>query len=504
MTYDFSRRRFLTGAQAFVLTGVASGALARAPEVSKRPVARGEAILRKAQTPIEKLIETSRLGGRVGFCAADAKTGKIIEAHLEEMGQPPASVAKAMTAAYALDVLGPTHRFATKVMITGEVVDGAVQGDLILAGGGDPVLDTDNLAELAAKLRAAGITSVAGDYRVWGGAFPYVPRIDEGQPDHVGYSPSVSGLNLNFNRVHFEWRRQDQGSYAVTMQARSASYRPDVRIARMAIAPRKSPVYTYADREGRDEWTVAQGALGKEGARWLPVRKPELYAGEIFHSFARSQGIKLDNPGLIRALPEGATEIVRVESAPLDVILKGMLKHSTNLTAEAVGLAASSKRRGTRPDGLEASAAEMNAWAKARFGLGDVAFVDHSGLGERSRISARDMMTALAGLYEADQLRPLLKPFPMRDAQRRILRDHPLKVQAKTGTLNFVSGLAGYVEMPGGEALVFAIFAADLERRAGLTRAQRERPEGARSWNTRAKILQNKLIERWAVLHGTG
>ena len=45
-------------------------------------------------------------------------------------------------------------------------------------------------------------------------------RIDGGQPEHVAYNPSYGGLNLNFNRVHFEWKKR-QDDYEVTMQARA-------------------------------------------------------------------------------------------------------------------------------------------------------------------------------------------------------------------------------------------------------------------------------------------
>jgi D-alanyl-D-alanine carboxypeptidase/D-alanyl-D-alanine-endopeptidase (penicillin-binding protein 4) len=81
------------------------------------------------------------------------------------------------------------------------------------------------------------------------------------------------------------------------------------------------------------------------------------------------------------------------------------------------------------------------------------------------------------------------------------VQDHAISVDAKTGTLNFVSGLAGYATTPEGEELTFAIFAADPEERAGISRAERERPPGARAWNRRAKPVQQALIERWAVLY---
>ena len=76
-------------------------------------------------------------------------------------------------------------------------------------------------------------------------------------------------------------------------------------------------------------------------------------------------------------------------------------------------------------------------------------------------------------------------------------------MQAKTGTLNFVSGLAGFVDTRDGRQMVFAIFCADLPRRDALSRAEMERPEGGAAWNRRAKGLQQDLIERWAVLYGS-
>ena len=72
------------------------------------------------------------------------------------------------------------------------------------------------------------------------------------------------------------------------------------------------------------------------------------------------------------------------------------------------------------------------------------------------------------------------------------------RIVAKTGTLNFVSGLAGYVTPPGGRKLAFAIFVADVPRRDAIPRENRERPEGMRSWTARARTLQLRLIDRWS------
>jgi len=202
---------------------------------------------------------------------------------------------------------------------------------------------------------------------------------------------------------------------------------------------------------------------------------------------------------LITSLPEGEVLVTR-SSAPLRDILRDMLKYSNNLIAEMAGLSATVYRTGT-PASLRASAAEMNVWAKANLGMDAPALVDHSGLGEDSRVTAQDMVTALVRVYGSGTLKPLLKSISLRDSKGRPVQDHPIKVEAKTGTLNFVSALAGYLTAPDGRVMAFAVFTADMPRRATLTRAQRERPEGGRAWNGRSKRLQQGLIERWGAFH---
>lgn len=507
MTQRLSRRFFLGTALAALSTG---SALAGAPAVSLRPVARpGNGPRTTAQTAAkgatrsapsaEALISEANLSGRVGYAVADARTGQVLEASEGTTGLPPASVTKAVTALYALDALGPDHRFATRIIATGPISGGVLNGDLILAGGGDPTLDTDALASLASSLAKTGLREIRGQFRVWGGAVPFLRAIDDSQPEHAGYNPALSGLNLNFNRVHFEWKRAG-GKYAITMDARSNRYRPDVTMARMRIAERNTPVYTYKDAGAYDDWTVALGALGTGGARWLPVRKPELYAGEVFATFARSHGIKTGAPKPIASLP-GGTALVTHASAPLSTILRDMLKFSTNLTAEMVGLAASAKRRGAVV-GLGQSARDMNAWAASALGMSGAALKDHSGLSDQSRLSAAALAQALARAHRAGLLRPLLRQVDLRDAQGRPNSKHPLKVAAKTGTLHFVSALAGYVTTPGGVDLAFAILTASDSLRARIDPSQDDSPPGARGWNARSKRLQQALIERWGAVYG--
>ncbi|SFD50752.1 D-alanyl-D-alanine carboxypeptidase / D-alanyl-D-alanine-endopeptidase (penicillin-binding protein 4) [Sulfitobacter brevis] len=490
-----SRRFFLGTAAGFALTG--RGVAAEPPAASLRPVARGDDLHKLNIPEAADIIRKQDLTGRVSYAVARADTGEWLECENETVGTPPASTAKAITALYALGTLGADHRFETRLSVTGGIVDGVVQGDLVLIGGGDPTLDTDTLGDMAAKLKAAGVRSVKGGFKVFEAALPVQPSIDPEQPDHVGYNPGVSGIALNYNRVHFEWKRGADG-YDVTMEGRSDRFRPAVAMAAMQVRDRSTPVYTYESRAGRDEWTVAKAALGSGGARWLPVRKPGLYAGDIFVTLAGSHGIRLQKPDVVDTLSQGEV-IVTQTSDVLRTMLKDMLTYSTNLTAEMIGMSATVKRVGM-VDSLRASAEEMNRWAIAELGMQTPQLVDHSGLGDDSRMTTLDMATAMVKMRDSD-LRPILKQFVLRDSKGRPVNNHPIRVDAKTGTLNFVSGLAGYVTALDGTVLAFAILAADPKIRATISREEREGPPGARAWNGRAKRAQQGLLERWGAIY---
>lgn len=481
---ELSRRGVLC-AMAGAGFGLAVPARARAQATTIRPPS------------AEELVRAANLGGDVTFVVADAKTGLVLEARGADKAMAPASTAKTITSLYALESLGRDYRFATRLIATGPVAGGKVQGDLVLAGGGDPTLDTDGLADLASALVAKGIKGVTGKFLVWGGALGYAERIADDQPVHVGYNPAISGLILNYNRVNFEWRRA-QGGYSLGMDARGAKNQPKVYSVDMALANRKAPLFAYKQAGGKEHWTVAQGALGKAGSRWLPVRLPVAYAGDVFQTLARARGLALPAPQEVRALPTGTVLASRGSDA-LPTILRDMMKYSTNITAEAVGMMASAARGAQAARG--ASGAAMSAWLSGKLGGTKARFVDHSGLGADDRISALEMVRAVSLLGPKAGLRGLMKPFNLRDEAGRTVKDSALKVDAKTGTLNFVSTLTGYMTAPDGTELVFAIFTGDLARRARSKDS--EEPEGSGAWVKRSKILQSQLLERWAGLYGS-
>ncbi len=503
---QLSRRGVLTGLLASAASPLLANAPLRSPHPPARPVTAQIAALAPAPEAVRPpagslatLLERANLSGETGLIALDAETGAVIEEHRADLRMPPASTAKAVTTLYALQVLGGEHRFVTRVESRGGAIEGGtLRSDLVLRGGGDPGLQTADLARMADELIERGLRRIEGRFVVDDRVLPAVAQIDPAQPVAAGYNPAVGGLNLNFNRVHFGWDRVD-GRIRVALDARSEREVPGVSVIGIEAVARDLPVYTHAVGAEREDWTVAASALAQPGSRWLPVRRPGAYAADVFRVLLAARGCQIPAPRF--AAVEPGAVLAEYRSLPLNAVLRDMLRYSTNITAEGVGLAAS-HRLGPRVSGLEPSAARMNGWVADRYGARGLALQDHSGLSEGSRIAARDMAQYLLAARREGQLPGLLRQHPMRDANGRELASHPVEVRAKTGTLDFVSALAGYAQVRGGRPIVFTIFSADMRQRRATRGDESERPNGARVWTGRARSLQQDLIERWSALHG--
>ncbi|WP_299838150.1 D-alanyl-D-alanine carboxypeptidase/D-alanyl-D-alanine-endopeptidase [uncultured Paracoccus sp.] len=473
-----NRRGFLVAVAASALAGRA--ALAQPVEVlggPPDPLGLARRPRTKPRPSSEALIAQAGLGGVVSFAAIDLGSGEVIEARGGDTPLPPASTLKSITALYALDRLGADHRFRTRILRMGDT--------LVLAGGGDPVLSTDDLDRLAEALVATGAKTPAR-FAVWGGALPRIAELEPDQAVWLAYNPTISGMILNFNRVHLGWR-QAAGDYQLSLEARAERQSPRAYSITAAPGPQRE-LFTYSADETREHWLISRAAMGRAGSRWLPVRQPELYAGDVFQTLCRARGLVLPTPEVIGQLPAGATELAGIDSPPLREILLGMMRYSTNLTAEVVGLHASGA------GSLAASGQAMAGWLRDQGG-GDLRFADHSGLSADSQITAQSMARLMAGYGATAGLRELMKDDPLTED---LGRDPAAlaRIEAKTGTLNFVSNLAGYASGTEGRQIAFAVLCGDLDRRAASE--GKELPAGVSTWTKRAKTLQRQLVEGWS------
>ncbi|MEM6669583.1 MAG: D-alanyl-D-alanine carboxypeptidase/D-alanyl-D-alanine-endopeptidase [Pseudomonadota bacterium] len=500
-----------------------------APQLTPRPVKRvagseatqaatftaAGAVKKTAQAP-DKAVSKGVLDGPLpqepasgesGYALIDIKTGKMLEQRLAAQAFIPASVSKTPTALYALDALGPDYTFKTRVYAVGSIVNGVLKGDLYLVGSGDPVLDTSELYELAQAVAAKGIRKIDGVLLYDATALPFAEQIEPTQPVHAAYNPSISGLNLNFNRVLLKWERQKDKSYEVGLFAHSSRKVIEAETVAASVVPKDlkpKNVIAYQRLAGEAEsWKVARKILTRRGSRWLPVQRPARYVAATFKALLQEVGVEAPREMLADVVPSGAMLIAEHESMPLKRILRGMLKYSTNLTAEAVGMQAS-RELGLSALSFHRSGAEMTKFMLARYGLTPqtTLFANHSGLASKSRISPGDMAQLMATVGADDAGFEAASWLLSRYKVRKL---GGAEIRAKTGTMYFARGLSGLIACDSGKRLAFASFTNDIAKREKLDRtadpASTDKPRGGSYWLKRAQNIERQLLRNWVAKH---
>jgi len=476
-----TRRAFIGGGASLLgLQAVAAGPL---PRPSGPSLPEG----------LARIIGRSGLADLSGIAVWDIGAGRLLEGHRPDIALPPASLAKVPTALFARDRLGAGHRFVTRLRATGSVAGGSIDGDLVLEGSGDPLLDTDALGDMVHALAGDGVRGITGRFRVLDGALPAIERIEANQPEDAGYNPSISGLNLNFNRVHLAW---GPGAGGTALRLSAPGQRFDTEVPRIVIDAEGRGPPRHRFEASREHWSFAPGRLDGRGSIWLPVRAPAAFAGTVFRGLAAQAGVTLPDPvvesGPVSG-PSSGQVLVSHEGAALAPMTRGMLHYSTNLTAEVLGLAAA-RAGGLTPMTLDASAGAMTDWLRARFALRRATFVNHSGLTDRSTMSAAEIVALLA---RADALADLLRERPVLGPGGHPVAFPGVRMLAKTGTLNFTSALAGYLVQDSRPRFAFAILSADEGARARLAPHERSDAPGNRAWLARARGMQQALLRRW-------
>ena len=347
-------------------------------------------------------------------------------------------------------------------------------------------------------MHSKGIRRVSGRFLLAGIDGPETSVLNAFQPLQANYNPAVGSFCLNFNRVLLKWR--------ITAGKRSlaAIAHSDGRaVPATSIGVRAGATFDHRiDAQGREVWTLPASALRRSGERWMPVRDPAAYTGAVFRTLCRAEGIILPQPQRTAAVPTDAPMAVH-RSDVLFALLKKMMRYSTNLTAEALGIAAAKRiaaQSGTAPRTV-AEAAEINAdWLAREAGVGGAMQIDnHSGLSTQTRMTPRQMATVLQeGYRRFGGAFAALHTEGKGRGDTGALPDYDFR--AKTGTMNFVRGLAGFLETAERKT-IFVIFNMEPERRAMLDAAytpwDERRPPGSGIWLRAVLDHENALLRDW-------
>ncbi len=140
-------------------------------------------------------------GTAIGFCLLNSK-GQVTMDENATTAFIPASSLKTLTTATALEILGPEFHFTTELKSTAPIQNGIIQGDLLILGGGDPMLKLDDLKAWAAELKKRGLVRITGGIRTDASFFSGSLYGDFWNWGDIGngYGSGVAGLNLNHNR----------------------------------------------------------------------------------------------------------------------------------------------------------------------------------------------------------------------------------------------------------------------------------------------------------------
>lgn len=425
-----------------------------------------------------EILTEASLGERVGVSVVDVSSGREIFGHHGDLALNPASNMKLVTAAGALLRLGPDFTMLTGLY--GNVEDNGLVRELALRGFGDPSLRMSDLVELAEGLADRGVRRVQ-TVVVDGSYFDdrYLPPAFEQQPDEVAsFRAPIAAVSV------------ERGAYDLRVIPGGAAGAPaTVRLAAEGYFDLENQITTSGSGapnviaiQGGDgetmrlalRGTVPAGILGVTYRR--RVERPLPYAGHAMVEALRRAGIAGAGRVRIGDTPEGAPLLVARRSAPVSDLIRTMGKDSDNFVAEMMLKVIGAER--SRPGTSEAGAAAMQEMlVEAGVPEGAATIVNGSGLFEGNRIAASHLTALLRSVYNDPGVRPEylahLAVGGVDGTLHRRLRDlpRPRIVRAKTGTLNDVIALSGYVVGPEPDRVIaFSFLANGIRGRQGEAR----------------------------------
>lgn len=374
----------------------------------------------------------------------------------------PASVMKLVTTRAALGILGPNYRHQTRIATTGQLQGGVLKGDLYFQGGGDPKLVVEDLEEIARRLRAMGIDRIEGKLIVDGTRFDE-PETDPGQFDQRPYSTYNVGPHaamVNFKSVRISvWPEMGRKVRVMTQPSLSASDLT-TRVQLVEGSCLRSRVSAQMDRSGK---VLVSGQLGKrcDGVDfYVSLFDHARFAFNAFRAAWESVGGEIKVDLVSGATPSHARTLVQWESPrPLIDLVSDINKMSNNPMTRQLFLNLSAKegQAATR----DRSRKIVREYLASRgMDFPELVIDNGSGLSRAERISAVSLARLLADALLGSDAEAWVNTLPMMGIEgtvRHRMRNSVLEGRAwlKTGTLNDVRALAGYVRSAEGRWVVF-------------------------------------------------
>lgn len=400
----------------------------------------------------------------------------------------PASNMKILTSAVALDVLGADFRYATPVIARGELRAGVLDGDLLVAGRGDPTV-SDHVAgdamlplrALADSLWSRGLRRVRGQLLAFGDAFPDANAGTGWSWDDFDEPYGALIDELLFNEGVSEIRVAGADSAGAPASARTLPARtyPPLRLAVTTVA--RADADTVAQvRAVKDTLrgdVVVTGTIPAGDSVTLSVTHPSPAAAFLaaFGEALRDRGIVVSDSEVPPSTRMDTLAVLR--SPPLAAILPAFLKPSQNQIGEMLfkTVALARTDTGSADVARRIVAERVLAWSAAPDGF---VVRDGSGLSRMDLVSPETLVRVLDAVRRAPAFPVFRDALPVAGfdgtlAGRMRGTRGDGNARGKTGTLSNVRSLSGYVTTRDGRVLIFSILCNNyVVPTAAITRVQ--------------------------------
>jgi D-alanyl-D-alanine carboxypeptidase len=348
-----------------------------------QPLASGPAPRPKWKRRVDRLVPNRKMSIHARY------NGDALYSHGARNRRPPASNEKLLLTMALFDGVGPDFRIETDATVR-RIRKGVVQGDLWIKGHGDPSLSKGGGHAAVLRFGATRINRMVRKLKKAG-----VKRIED----------DVMGSRRYFSR---DWN-----------------------------APGWKPFFN-------DSEVALPTALALNGNVYKGkfTRRPELILARVLKKRLRRAGIRVGGGAGIGAPPDNVKKVATVSSKPLRILTRFMNRTSSNFFAETLGKLLDA-RVGGPPGRIAGGARRLRRWAR-HAGVRARTF-DSSGLSYKNRMSARGIVNLLEASKERPWISALRRGLPTGGQGTLKDRFPGLRIRAKTGTLDEVSTLSGWV-----------------------------------------------------------
>jgi D-alanyl-D-alanine carboxypeptidase/D-alanyl-D-alanine-endopeptidase (penicillin-binding protein 4) len=425
------------------------------------------------------LSDSSMQYGTVSFCLVNPDSNNIVFEYNSEKSLTPASILKTVTSSAALELLGPEYTFTTTIGYTGTFRKGSdrLSGDIIIKGGGDPVLGSKNFEEIYSgfadrwieEIKKLGIKLIDGRVITDDSYYDYLPVPAKWLWEDAGnyYGAGAYGLSVFDNTYEIHFRTSSDSTDLVITGITPIECRFEFSNWLVA-AGTADKGYVFAAPYSTNGWLAGTiPANAEDFVLNASIADPPLIMAKLIDQKLKAAGIAVSGkPVTTRLLQTTITKdivpVADIVSPPLKDIVKVLNQKSVNLYAEHLvkQLGKVYKNKGSTEAGLEVIKEFL---AGAGINTGGMFIEDGSGLSPLDAVNAKAMVSLLCylknkGKYFNEFYASL--PEAGKEGTLSTLFKDPVfdsMMKAKSGSMTRVRSYVGYITTHSGNNLIFCI-----------------------------------------------